>query len=150
MGEDIELAAVSPNSNLRRRRSTVPQVASRPFAGRIGGNQEFIVNRDDSITRTIPDAAPGFSWKQSFRVSGFVDATLWREATLEGVGTCLQVYLAGLYAIGLIPAVSETDLGPITPAIFASLANIVLVTLFIYAGAPVSGTFSRQYLQCCY
>ena len=87
----------------------------------------------------VPDAATKFSWQQSFYLRGFVDIELWKEATIEGVGTCLQIYLAGLYAVGLGPAGSATSLGPITPAIMGSIANFLLITLFIYAGGPVSG-----------
>ncbi|KAF2118682.1 aquaporin-like protein [Lophiotrema nucula] len=120
-----------------------PSVSSRPFAGRIGGNQEFTIAPDDASFTTIiskvPDAAATFTWKQSFSLAGFSDVELWKESLIEGVGTCLQIYLAGLYAVGLAPAVTETALGPITPATFGSLANWVLIALFIYAGGPVSG-----------
>lgn len=146
VSEDIELAETHKHSELRQRRGTkdhVPPVASRPFAGRIGGNQEFTIDPDDasfhSVISKVPDAAATFSWKQSFRLDGFADVELWKEATIEGVGTCLQIYIAGLYAIGLGPAGTATSLGPITPAAFGAIANFLLITLFIYSGGPVSG-----------
>lgn len=138
MDGDVELAEL-PSNQLRQRRRTTPSVASRPFAGRIGGNQEFTADPDESIAKKLPDAAPNFSWKQSFNYSSFTDVELWKEATIEGVGTCLQLYLSGLYSIGLGPAATETGLGPITPTIIGSLANFLLISLFIFAGGPVSG-----------
>lgn len=144
--EDIELANHTSHNELRQRKKTydhVPPVASRPFAGRIGGNAEFTLSPDSSdyqsVISKVPDAAATFSWKQSFYLSGFVDVELWKESTIEGVGTCLQIYIAGLYAVGLGPAGTETALGPITPAAFGSIANFLLITLFIYSGGPVSG-----------
>ncbi|KAH7117755.1 MIP transporter [Dendryphion nanum] len=144
--DDIELADRYAQHELRRRRLSrdhIPPIASRPFAGRIGGNQEFTLDPDDasfkSVISKVPDAATTFSWKQSFFLRGFVDLELWKEATIEGVGTCLQIYLGGLYAVGLGSAGAATSLGPITPATFGSIANFLLITLFIYAGGPVSG-----------
>jgi hypothetical protein len=149
IGEDVELAETQKDSTLRRRNAShnhLPPVASRPFAGRIGGNQEFTLDPDDasfrSVVSKVPDAAATFSWHASFHLRGFADVELWKEATIEGVGVCLQIYIAGLYAIGLGPAVTATSLGPITPAAFGSIANMLLITLFIYAGGPVSGKYS--------
>lgn len=144
--KDVERADGATQNELRQRRQSGdrrPSVASRPFAGRIGGNQEFTLSPSDSeyheIVSKVPDATPTFTWRQSLSPSGFRDVELWKEATIEGVGTCLQIYIAGLYAIGLGPAATETSLGPITPAAFGSIANVLLISLFIYAGGPVSG-----------
>ncbi|KAF2179031.1 aquaporin-like protein [Zopfia rhizophila CBS 207.26] len=142
--EDIELAESHINHELRHRKNShAPSVASRPFVGRIGGNQEFTISPGDYSFQTVvskaPDAAAKFSWKQSFGLRSFADVELWKEATIEGVGTCLQIYLAGLYAIGLGPTGTETAIGPITPAAFGAIANFLLISFFIYAGGPVSG-----------
>lgn len=145
--EDIELAETTTHNSLRQRKKKkndhIAPLASRPFAGRIGGNQEFTVDPDDvsfiSIISKVPDAAANFSWHQSIGLQGFADLELWKEATIEGVGTCLQIYLAGLYAVGLAPLATATSLGPVTPAIIGAFANFILLTLFIYAGGPVSG-----------
>ncbi|KAF2502884.1 aquaporin-like protein [Lophium mytilinum] len=116
---------------------------SRPFAGRIGGNQQFTVSRDDSqfesITRKAPDAATYFSWHASIDPRGFSDLELWKEATIEGVGTGLQIFLSGLFSLGLSSAITETSLGPLLPATIGAIANTVLISLFIFAGGPVSG-----------
>ncbi len=45
------------------------------FAGRIGGNQEFIVDRHDperaALLRKTPDAAPFMSIQEAFDLRGF-------------------------------------------------------------------------------
>jgi glycerol uptake facilitator-like aquaporin len=139
--EDVEHAV-----ELRQRKSRIdraPSIATRPFAGRIGGNQEFTVSPDDSDFQSVvtkqPDAAASFTWSESLSIGGFADVDLWKQATIEGVGTCLQTYLGGFYAIGLTPVITETSLGPITPAIFGALANVLLISLFIFSAGPVSG-----------
>ncbi|KAF2865558.1 aquaporin-like protein [Massariosphaeria phaeospora] len=145
--EDVEVADITTehtgNHQRRKRRGSTPAVASRPFAGRIGGNAEFTLSPDDasfkSVVSRLPDAAATFSWAASFRLTGFADVELWKEATIEGIGTCLQIYLAGLYAIGLGRAGAATALGPIAPAAFGAVSNFLLIALFVYAGGPVSG-----------
>ncbi|KAF2688797.1 MIP transporter [Lentithecium fluviatile CBS 122367] len=144
--EDVEQAGFQSENEIRQRKtadSRTPSIASRPFAGRIGGNQEFTLSPSDSDFGSViskqPDAAAAFTWKQSLGLRGFADVELWKQATIEGVGTCLQIYLSGLYSIGLAPAVTETSLGPITPAVLGSLANVLLVSLFIFSAGPVSG-----------
>lgn len=83
---DIELGsssnsntAVPPSSGLRQRKKRkmndgAPAVASRPFAGRIGGNLEFTVSPNASdfgaVTSKAPDAAANFSWRESFALKG--------------------------------------------------------------------------------
>jgi hypothetical protein len=143
---DVEQGNHQSNDGIRQRKSKKDgtlSIASRPFAGRIGGNQEFTVSPNDSDFHSViskqPDAAAEFTWAQSLGLHGFVDLELWKQATLEGVGTCLQNYLAGLYSIGLAPAITETSLGPVTPAVFGALANVLLISLFIFSAAPVSG-----------
>ena len=143
---DLELAESRSQDELRLRRKVHdhgPSIASRPFAGRIGGNQEFILNPSDasfvSTVQNLPDAGAAFTWKQSFSLRGFTDVELWKESFLEGIGTCLQIYLSGLAAIGLGDSAMNTSLGPVTPAAFGAITNVFLITLFVYAGGPVSG-----------
>lgn len=104
--KDVESA--DPSTVRRRNHSARdPPVVSRPFAGRIGGNQGFTVSADDvdfdAVVAVNPDAAPLFTWSQSFNLRALSTKDLWKEATLEGVGTCLQVFLAGMYGVGLGP-----------------------------------------------
>ena len=72
------------------------------FAGRIGGNQEFIADSDDSsLLKKQPDAvsvkidllramlmlqAPLQSIKAAFDLESFSDRNLWNMAALEGIG----------------------------------------------------------------
>jgi hypothetical protein len=134
--KDLENADMSRHE-LRHRKPAQMAVASRPFAGRLGGNQEF--TSDDASFTKIPDATASFSWQQSFHLEAFADVELWKESFIEGVGTCLQVYISGLVSVGLGPLVKATNLGPVAPAAFGSIFNLVLISLFIFAGGPVSG-----------
>ncbi|KAF2031681.1 aquaporin-like protein [Setomelanomma holmii] len=122
---------------LRNRKHSQLTVASRPFAGRLGGNQEF--TSDDASFIKIPDAAASFSWHQSFHLEAFSDIEMWKESFIECVGTCLLVYTSGLVAAGLGPRVDATSLGPIAPAAFGAIVNLILISLFIYGAGPISG-----------
>jgi hypothetical protein len=65
------------------------------FAGRLGGNQEFIINRNDpaqaALLQKTPDAAPFMSLAQTFDLRGFREVDLWKAAFIEGVGEFLHV-----------------------------------------------------------
>lgn len=144
--EQAEYAVGNGHQGLRRRKSRDTRqnsLLSTPFAGRIGGNQEFTVSSSDSDFESVvskqPDAAARFTWAQSFSLHGFTDIELWKQATVEGVGTCLQTYLSAMYSVGLAHLVTATSLGPVTPAVFGSLTTALLISLFIYAAGPVSG-----------
>jgi hypothetical protein len=60
------------------------------FAGRLGGNQEFIINRHDpaqaALLQKTPDAAPFMSLGQTFDLRGLWDLDLWKAAFVEGIG----------------------------------------------------------------
>jgi len=62
-----------------------------PFAGRIGGNQEFTLDKKDPnrgrILKEIPDAAPFCTWEASFALNQFRQINLWKAAFIEGWGT---------------------------------------------------------------
>jgi hypothetical protein len=85
------------------------QVISRPFVGRLGGNQAFTVSRDDpdydEKLKHTPDAAPLFTWREAFDFAGFRDVDLWQQAVLEGWGTSMLVWISGLVAYTLVPTV---------------------------------------------
>jgi hypothetical protein len=61
-----------------------------PFAGRLGGNQEFIVDRDDpanaALLQQFPDAAPQIPWKKLVDLRPLKDIELWKAAVVEAVG----------------------------------------------------------------
>ena len=63
-------------------------VASTPFAGRIGANQEFSVQSagDAEVLEKTPDAAPMVPWKQMVNVHQFVQLDIWKAAIVGGVG----------------------------------------------------------------
>lgn len=141
VAKDLE-ASNTHSSELRQRKQSkpyeYPAISSRPFAGRIGGNQEFVVSPDDASLASIPDAAAIFSWHESFHTSAFADVELWKESSIEAIGTCLQTYLSGLASVGLGPLAEATSLGSVAPAAFGSLATGTLVTLFIFSTSNVS------------
>jgi hypothetical protein len=62
-----------------------------PFAGRLGGNQEFIVNpydpENEALIKQIPDAAPLISLKAIFDLRGLREPRIWKAAVMEGVGS---------------------------------------------------------------
>lgn len=142
VSKDLE-ASDLPGQNVRHRKHSQrhdhPTLSSRPFAGRIGGNQEFVLSADDASFTSMPDAAAIFSWHQSFYPRAFADVELWKESFIEGVGTCLQTYLSGLASVGLGSLVQATSLGPIAPAAFGSIVTGILISLFIFGAGPVSG-----------
>lgn len=61
-----------------------------PFAGRLGGNQDFIVDRNDpknvDVLEKVPDAAPCMTLAEIFDLRGFLSADLWKFAMLECIG----------------------------------------------------------------
>ncbi len=129
-----------------RRHHSLPspsRVDSHPFAGRIGGNQIFTATTSDpsydSIAKAVPDAIGDAKWAAILDLRGFREPILWKTAVIEGVGTGLQVYISGLFAVGVIPSATETSVGPIFPVTFAAIVNFLLISLFIFAAGPVTG-----------
>jgi len=61
-----------------------------PFAGRLGGNQAFILDRDDvsnaAILQDVPDAAPGMTLAEQFDLRPLRNIGLWKAAIMEGMG----------------------------------------------------------------
>ena len=64
--------------------------AVQPFAGRIGGNQSLVLDRNDpknsEYLKAVPDAAPFMRISEALDLRGFLDLNLWKFATVEGVG----------------------------------------------------------------
>lgn len=65
-------------------------VNDRPFAGRLGGNQQFTVDPNDpdqeSLLERVPDAAPAVHWRDVFSLVPFRDPYLYKAAVIEGIG----------------------------------------------------------------
>lgn len=63
---------------------------SRPFIGRLGGNQEFVLDRHNTanaeVLREQPDSAPCMTLKEQFDLRGFRNIGLWKAALIEGIG----------------------------------------------------------------
>jgi glycerol uptake facilitator-like aquaporin len=135
---------------MAQRRHTMADVTSQPFAGRLGGNQEFILdpkNVDNEQTlKRIPDASPFISVEEIFSLRGFLEPELWKAAAIECLGTALLVWLTvfiSAHPTGPPPLPSPTSgiystptfLGPLV----GGITNIIILTLFIYTLGPVSG-----------
>lgn len=73
----------------------LPNAAGRgardPFAGRLGGNQTYVVDRSNpenaDLLKKVPDAAPNLNFREAFDFRGFTDWDLYKAAVIEGVGT---------------------------------------------------------------
>lgn len=132
-----------PTHQRGRSGSAATQINERPFAGRIGGNQIFTAATSDpsyeKITKTVPDAIGDPTWAAILDPRGFRELFLWKTAVIEGVGMCLQVYISGLFSVGIIPSVTETSVGPIFPVTYAALVSFLVVSLFIFAAGPLTG-----------
>jgi glycerol uptake facilitator-like aquaporin len=121
------------------------------FAGRLGGNQEFIINRNDpaqaALLEKTPDAAPFMSLKETFDLKGFREVDLWKAAFIEGIGTMLLVFLT--IWISLSPATAPIPTPTTAAGVFSTtrflgalvggVSNFILLSLFIFAFSPVSG-----------
>lgn len=145
---DVELVSVDMSPQIIGERA---DPASHAFAGRLGGNQDFILdpkNLDDiSTLKRVPDASPFISLREIFDLRGFLVLELWKAAVIEGVGTLLLVWITLLIAAHSStmppPAPSPTSgiystpifLGPVV----GGLTNMIILPLFIYCLGPVSG-----------
>ena len=121
----------------------VPEIRSQTFAGRLGGNQQFIVSSSDpgyqELVAKKPDAGRESSWRALLDLRGFSDPDLYRLAVIEGIGTMLQTFLSGLLGVGLTPSVTETSVGAIFPVTYAGIIQIILITVFTFAAGPITG-----------
>jgi len=76
------------------RTGTVPSYNAtvRPFIGRLGGNQGFVLDRHNAANADIlkeqPDSAPCMTLREQFDLRGFRSLGLWKAALIEGVGEC--------------------------------------------------------------
>jgi glycerol uptake facilitator-like aquaporin len=127
------------------------QVDQRHFAGRVGGNQEFILDPkcDDDLStlKRLPDANPLMSVKEVFSLRGFLELELWKAALTEGLGTLLLVWIT-VWMAAHPPFASPPPPSP-TAGVFSTdiflaplvggVTNVILVSLFIYTLGPVSG-----------
>ncbi|KAJ5643574.1 uncharacterized protein N7484_006081 [Penicillium longicatenatum] len=76
-----------------------------PFAGRIGANQEFSLDKNNctqiELLQKFPDAAPWIPFGDALSLENILQVELWKAAVVEAIGTCLLVYLTCFVAVGL-------------------------------------------------
>jgi hypothetical protein len=127
-------------------------VTAQPFAGRLGGNQEFILDRkkleNAPALKRVPDASPFMSVQDIFNLRGFLEPELWKAALTEGLGMILFVWITGWIgthpASDPVPTPSPTSgvygtpifVGPLT----GGITNLILLSLFIFTLGPVSSS----------
>lgn len=95
MNRSYVLASMSPtlpHAFSRGEPDTLPApVASIPFAGRLGANQQFSLDKnncsDKELLKKHPDAAPLVPFKDSLSLKQFLEIGLWKAAAVEGIGT---------------------------------------------------------------
>ena len=72
------------------------------YAGRIGGNQSFVLDRNNpqnaSELERVPDAAPFMSLRASLDLHGFAEIELWKAAVQEGLGEPIILVLLQIRA----------------------------------------------------
>ena len=123
------------------------------YAGRMGANQEFVLDPSDPDAKSVldryPDAAPWMSQRAVWSLSGFKQVKLWKAALIEGVGTMSLCYLTIMFNAS--PSLNIQPLPvPAGPAgifgtvmflgpLAGNVANVVLVSLYIFTFGPVTG-----------
>ncbi|EMC97689.1 hypothetical protein BAUCODRAFT_147735 [Baudoinia panamericana UAMH 10762] len=126
--------STDPASFVRSSAKLRPIVSTPAFAGRIGGNQEF-VSTDNAQIEKQPDAAPLHRLSDALNLNVFLDRQIWVMAVIEGWGTCILIFIFGAGASGL----TSIDASPLASTLYAALLNFVGLTLFVFAAAPASG-----------
>lgn len=67
-----------------------PRPEIHPFAGRIGGNQEIVLDRNDPNNadklEKAPDAAPQMTAQEGLSLQGFLNVDYWRFGLIECIG----------------------------------------------------------------
>lgn len=112
------------------------------FAGRLGGGQRYTLasssgrrhDHDES-----PDAYRDASWSAILSPRSITQPLIWKMALIEGIATCLQTLLSAYLGLGLVPTVTEVSVGPVFPVALAALAQVFLVSLFVWGVGPLTG-----------
>jgi hypothetical protein len=92
-GQDVERASpgLDDQPQVSRPGHHLQRSYTAPFAGRLGGNQAFIIDRDDAssvaVLQDVPDASPGMTLAEQFDLGPFRSVRLWKAAVVEGMGT---------------------------------------------------------------
>lgn len=116
------------------------ELNSTAFAGRLGGGQRYTLSSSGaSLPDESPDAYRDASWSSILSMRSITRPILWKMAVVEGVATCIQTLLSAYLGVGLVPTATEVSVGPVFPVALASLAQIFLVSLFVWALGPLTG-----------
>ncbi|KAJ5770373.1 uncharacterized protein N7511_002424 [Penicillium nucicola] len=107
-----------------------------PFAGRLGANQEFSLDKTNctqaELLQKFPDAAPWIPWKDALSIRTILEPELWKAAVIEAFDPMLtrdaNDDLRSTFATGAL-----------VPSLLAGVSAILILPLFIFATGPVSG-----------
>ncbi|KAJ5535038.1 hypothetical protein N7527_001292 [Penicillium freii] len=134
-----------------------------PFAGRIGANQEFAVDKNNctqaELLQKFPDAAPWIPLKDALSLRHILQAELWKAAGVEAIGSnMLAGILDLLHSCGpepngevnsfpapflaeilMVTLRSTFSTGALVPSLLGGLTASLVLPLFIFATGPVSG-----------
>ncbi|KAJ5693989.1 hypothetical protein N7536_004401 [Penicillium majusculum] len=95
-----------------------------PFAGRIGANQEFAMDKNNctqiELLQKFPDAAPWIPLKDALSLRHILQVELWKAAGVEAIGLAFTT-------------------GALVPSLLGGLTASLVLPLFIFATGPVSG-----------
>ena len=110
------------------------------FAGRLGAGQRFtLAPTKVSLEKETPDAYRNASWQAILSMRSIVNPLLWKLAIIEGFGTALQTIMTAYLGVGLVPSATQTSVGPIFPVAMATLGQVFIIALFVWALAPLTG-----------
>lgn len=124
-----------------------------PYAGKLGGNQGFVIDPSDPDTKSLlertPDASPFIPLNKLLSLEGFKQLDLWKQALMEGSGTLMLSFIS--IAVGSSPSLNVQQspapsgssgvfgtanfIGPTVGAI----ANVILISLFVFSFNVVTG-----------
>ncbi|KAJ5098424.1 aquaporin [Penicillium argentinense] len=121
-----------------------------PFAGCLGGNQDFIVDCNDpknvEVLEKVPDAAPCMTLAEIFDMRGCSSPDLWKFAMLECIASLMNVFISAWVTTHPLSRTTspKTEAGIyhtitfISP-LFGGITNLLLTPLLIYTFSPSSG-----------
>ncbi|KAK6531920.1 hypothetical protein TWF694_003083 [Orbilia ellipsospora] len=144
----------TPHPALRHTRSSADtlRAAVTPFAARLGGNQEFVLDRTDpknaAVLQHIPDAAPHMTFREALDLHGFRHLWLWKTAVMEGIGTMLLVYITGWTSLspGAFPPPPDPtsasgifSTAPFLGPLVGGITSAIFIAMFIFCFGSVTG-----------
>ncbi|KAI1618522.1 aquaporin-like protein [Exophiala viscosa] len=140
--------ALQPNPSARRRQAESGGMA--PFAGRLGGNQSFVLDRFDpanaALLKKVPDAAPNLNLREMFDFNGFREVDLYKAAVCECFGTMILVFGSTYNSLSPghpppQPSLTTGAFGTVTflGPLVASCINTIIISILIFCFGAISG-----------